>query len=198
MIKASVEVEDKDLGMAALEREIRRDAVSVDIGIHGDEDQTLIVIAAANEFGATINHPGGTAYGYKTAADAKKRKVQFLKAGTGYKVLGKTKPHIIKIPARSYIRSTMDENGERYTKAAEGLMGRLIDGDLTKFDALSLMGQLIESDIKDKMTNLRNPPNTPGTIQRKGSDNPLIDTGLLRSSIRYVVKTASDREIGGS
>lgn len=197
MIKGKVTVEDKDLGMDRLMREIRRDAVSVDIGIHSDEDATLLVIAAANEFGATIRHPGGTAYGYATAADAKRRRVKFLKGGVGFKVLGVTGPHIIEIPARSYIRSTMDEQGAKFAKASEGLLGRMIDGEISKFEALELMGQLIESEIKTKIVTLREPQNAPSTIRRKGSDNPLLDKGHLIESVRYVVKTASERAIGG-
>lgn len=156
MIKGSVEIEDKDLGMDELMREIQRDASQVDIGIHADEDQQLIVIAAANEFGT--EH----------------------------------------IPARSFIRSTVDENGQRYAQAAEGLLGRMVDGEISKFQALELMGQLIEADIKKKIVALHEPPNAPATIRRKGSDNPLIDTGNMLQSIRYVIKTESERILGGS
>lgn len=31
-------------------------------------------------------------------------------------------------------------------------------------------------------------PNAPSTIAKKGSDHPLIDTGLMRQSVHYVVK----------
>jgi phage gpG-like protein len=59
--------------------------------------------AAIHQFGGKIKHPGGTAYGYATKKDAENGKVKFLKAGAGFMVLGKTKPHIIEIPARPYI-----------------------------------------------------------------------------------------------
>jgi len=198
MIKASVTVEDNDLGMDALIREIHNDASHVDIGVHADEENTLIIIAGANEFGATINHPGGTAYGYRTPEDAKKHRIRFLKGGTGYRVIGKTKPHTIIIPARSYIRSTMDEQSERFLKGADGLIGMVIDGDISKYQALERMGLLIETEIKKKIRTLRNPPNAPATIKAKGGkDNPLINKGTLVGSIRYVVKTATDRVLGG-
>lgn len=188
MIKVSATIEDKDLGMDKLIREMERNESVVDIGIHSDEDQKLVVIAAANEFGATINHPGGTAYGYATPDDAKKRRVKFLKGGSGYKVLGVTKPHKITIPARSYIRSTVDENEEKYSKTASKLMGKIVDSKMTKEEALALMGQMIEGDIKRKIITVRTPPNAESTIKRKGSDNPLVNTGLLGGSIRFVVK----------
>ena len=59
--------------------------------------------AAIHQFGGVINHPGGTAYGYMTKADASRGRIVFLKAGKGYMVLGKTKPHKITIPARPYV-----------------------------------------------------------------------------------------------
>lgn len=189
MIKANTEIKDVDRGMDRLMRTVREGADHVDIGIQSDESETLLIIAGANEFGATINHPGGTPYGYKTEQDAKKGRVQFLKKGEGYAVLGETKPHTIQIPARPYIRSTVDQNAEDYYRHAETLSGLMMDGELDKFEALSLMGQKIESDIKNTIINVRSPPNARSTIRKKGSDNPLVDTGLLGGSIRYVVGT---------
>lgn len=194
MIKGSAEIKDNDHGMDRLMREVREGADHVDIGIQSDESETLLIIAGANEFGATINHPGGTAYGYKTQQDAKKGRVQFLKKGEGYAVLGETKPHTIVIPARPYIRSTVDQNADDYHRHAETLTGLMLDGELDKFEALSLMGQKIEADIKNQIINISSPPNARSTIRKKGSDNPLVDTGLLGGSIRYVVGT----EEGGS
>jgi phage gpG-like protein len=192
MIKTSATITEKDMGMEALKRRLRSDASHVDIGIHADEDQKLIVIAAANEFGATINHPGGTSYGYATADDQRRRRMRFLKSGTGFKVIGITKPHIITIPARPYIRSTVDENQDRYQAISKKLFGKIIDGDMDKAEALEIMGQLIEGDIKRKIITLRSPANKPATIRRKGSSNPLVDTGLLGGSIRYIVKSEGD------
>lgn len=37
------------------------------------------------------------------------------------------------------------------------------------------------------MTDLKEPPNSPYTIEQKGSSNPLIDTGALRQSITWKV-----------
>lgn len=187
MINANVTVTDTDRGMNALFRRLRQSVSEVKIGVHSDESETLLIIAAANEYGATIHHPGGTAYGFKTSKDAKAGKTRFLKGGKGFKVVGKTDPHIITIPARSYIRSTVDTNREQYDKKLNELLGRVVDGNLTSFDALEQLGMLVESDIKRKMTTLRTPPNAASTIRKKKSDNPLIDTGHLRNSIRYVV-----------
>jgi len=184
----TVTTKDIDKGMQRTLRRIMDEAKYVDIGIQSDEDETLLKIAAANEFGATINHPGGTAYGYKTEDDAKKGKVRFLKKGAGYMVLGETEPHTIEIPERSYIRSTIDENEAKYLdNYAKKLSVQIIDGNIDKYTALTIMGQKIEADIKSKIISLQSPANAPSTIRKKGSNNPLVNTGLLGSSIRYVV-----------
>jgi len=101
------------------------------------------------------------------------------------------------VPERSFIRSTIDENAERYSKAAEILVGMMIDGEISKFEALERMGQQIEKDIKEKIVNLKTPPNAPRTIELKGEDNPLIDTGEMLGSIRYIIKTEANRILGG-
>jgi hypothetical protein len=54
------------------------------------------------------------------------------------------------------------------------------------------MGQLAEGHVKQEITDLRTPPNAESTIRAKGSDNPLIDTGALRQSIRYVIDDSAD------
>lgn len=184
----TTKITDIDRGMKAALRRIMDKAEYVDIGLQSDEDETLLKIAAANEFGATIDHPGGTSYGYKTEDDAKKGKVRFLKKGAGYMVLGETEPHTIEIPERSYIRSTIDENEKKYLDdIAKKLSVQIIDGNIDKYTALTIMGQKIESDIKSKIISLQSPANAPSTIRKKGSSNPLVDTGLLGGSIRYVV-----------
>jgi hypothetical protein len=193
-MKATATVTDTDKGMADLYRRIRAQADHVDIGIHADAGQKLVTIAAAHEYGATINHPGGTAYGYATAEDAKRHRITFLKAGSGYKILGVTKPHVITIPMRSFIRSTMDEKSEEYHRKAGILIGRIVDGSMDKHKALEIMGQVIQTDIQRKIDNMKYPPLKAATIRRKGSSALLIDTGLLRSSIRYVVKNRDDAD----
>jgi len=180
-------IKDIDKGMKATMRRIFDKAEHVDIGLQSDEEETLLKIAAAHEFGAEIDHPGGTPYGYKTEKDAQAGRVRFLKRGEGYMVLGETQPHVITIPERSFIRSTVDENEEKYFKSAQSIMGKIIDGQLDKFQALSLLGQLVEGDIKSQIINLDSPPNSAATIRKKGSDNPLVDTGLMGGSIRYAV-----------
>lgn len=90
------------------------------------------------------------------------------------------------IPERSFIRSTMDENRQYLVQVTRNAimniaLGADIDVELNK------IGLLIASLIKKKITDLRDPPNAPSTIARKGSSNPLIDTGRMRASVAHEV-----------
>lgn len=48
--------------------------------------------------------------------------------------------------------------------------------------------------VQQYMTDLQEPPNSPYTIEQKGSSNPLIDTGALRASVTYKVTTEKPEE----
>ena len=91
------------------------------------------------------------------------------------------------IPERSFIRSTFDEKSEEWTKLSEKLIERIATGDMTVERALGIVGERVKSDIVNKIITLNTPPNKPQTIKRKGSSNPLIDTGQLKNSITYQV-----------
>lgn len=56
---------------------------------------------------------------------------------------------------------------------------------------LEKAGMLGQNVVRDWFVNPANgwPPNAPETIKEKGSDKPLIDTGELRKSITYVLRT---------
>lgn len=100
--------------------------------------------------------------------------------------------HDIEIPARPFIRSTVDERRETYGNVAKALMDKIIAKEETTFNALSKLGMLVESEIRMKIITLREPPNAPSTVLRKGSDNPLIDTGNMLNNVRYAVKTEKE------
>lgn len=91
-----------------------------------------------------------------------------------------------RIPERSFIRSTTDEVRPEAFRLMKTGLGRIIDGKTSARKVLGKVGLFMETKIKKKITDLRTPPNAPLTIALKGSDNPLIDTGQLRQSIRHV------------
>jgi hypothetical protein len=90
-------------------------------------------------------------------------------------------------PERSFLRSTMSENEEKYIKLDERLINLIIDGKLDALQATEILGQQAKKDVQQKIVDIKEPPNSEKTIAAKGSSNPLIDTGQMRQSIDYVV-----------
>lgn len=56
---------------------------------------------------------------------------------------------------------------------------------------LEQVGAVAVGAVQQYITDLRTPPNAPYTIEKKGSDNPLIDTGSMRAAVTY--KVTSER-----
>ena len=50
-----------------------------------------------------------------------------------------------------------------------------------------LLGTVMKGQIQKSITSLKEPPNAPVTIKRKGSSNPLIDEGFMRQSVSWKV-----------
>lgn len=93
----------------------------------------------------------------------------------------------ITVPERSFIRSTMKENKKQIIKMQESFMRKIVFGEMTKEKALGLIGAFLAGKISEKIVAIKTPPNTPETIAKKGSSNPLIDTGQLKNSITWSV-----------
>ena len=53
---------------------------------------------------------------------------------------------------------------------------------------LERIGAVVAGAIQQSIRDLRDPPNAPATIERKGSSNPLIDTGFMRLSVSWRVQ----------
>lgn len=58
-------------------------------------------------------------------------------------------------------------------------------------DTLEMVGVVASGAVRQYMTDLKTPPNAESTIKRKGSANPLIDTGALRASVTHRISDES-------
>jgi hypothetical protein len=92
-----------------------------------------------------------------------------------------------RVPERSFMRAGFDTNKSRIDQLCETLADRVLHGGLDARAMYEAIGAEVTGLIQEHLTNLRDPPNSPETIARKGSSNPLIDTGQLRSSITWKV-----------
>ena len=94
-----------------------------------------------------------------------------------------------RIPERSFLRSTVEENRRRYGDILrDSVIKVAVLGVSTVDRELNRLGARAAGDVQEKIRSIDTPPNAPSTIARKGTDNPLIETGRLRQSIDWEVE----------
>jgi phage gpG-like protein len=136
-----------------------------------------------NEYGATIQHPGGTKYIDDAVVNGRYVGTRFV--GNDFSGEHKTtKAHEINIPARPFMRTTAQNKAARWAKIV-GVTLQRNGGDFEA--ALKLAGEAAMTDIKQTIATFNDPPNAASTIRKKGHDQPLRDTKNLMHSIAYDV-----------
>jgi len=90
-----------------------------------------------------------------------------------------------RIPARPWLDVGVATGNKEYLQLiADGFEDGL-DHDLI----LEQVGLVAVGKVQAYMVELKEPPNAPSTIEKKGDDNPLIDDGVLRQSVTSVVQS---------
>ena len=72
----------------------------------------------------------------------------------------------------------------KYRERLDRMYDRVLQGKATVVASLTGFAEQVAGDVRRNITKLRTPPNAPATITKKGSSNPLIDTGTMRQSVR--------------
>ena len=91
------------------------------------------------------------------------------------------------MPQRSFLRSAYDENLPMIDKMIQRVANGAVFG-LGTNAALNQLGNVVQGMVQRKIVDGPFVPNSPATTKRKKSSKPLIDTGHLRQSIRYVIE----------
>lgn len=94
------------------------------------------------------------------------------------------------IPERPTLRPTMDKEKVKYVGIMAKITARAMEegAEGRRYNmkqAMGKMGEVVQQDIQNSIVQLKGPPNAESTIARKKSDNPLIDSGQMLSSIRW-------------
>jgi hypothetical protein len=92
------------------------------------------------------------------------------------------------VPERSFIRSTFDEERPNMLRIRNNLMEAILFGSTTVKEALLIVALYLESKIKQKIVELSDPPNAPSTIEKKGFNNPLVETLRMRDGVTSTVE----------
>ena len=69
-----------------------------------------------------------------------------------------------------------------------------IESNMPMEQVLNQVGAVAAGATQQYITDLKDPPNAPYTIEKKGSDNPLIDTGSMRASVTWKISTTKPEE----
>ncbi len=90
------------------------------------------------------------------------------------------------IPERPFFRNALAESERsvgRILQAGLDTKKMVVDEQLA-----GRVGAHVQGKIRDSITALKEPPNAPETVRRKGSSDPLMDTGTLRNSVAWEVE----------
>ncbi|EMI7065466.1 hypothetical protein V6858_003974 [Providencia rettgeri] len=88
------------------------------------------------------------------------------------------------IPSRPFFRHAIAVNQKNLSAViANGF--RHYDGDIEL--AMRAAGEVIVDDLRNSVINWSTPPNAQYTVDLKGFNNPLVDTGQLANSFGYEV-----------
>lgn len=167
----SVTIRDTN-NIEELRRTLRRlNREEIRVGVFGSDDDEVVMIARVHEFGADIK-----------VTD----KMRGWFAANGYPLKKSTTS--ITIPERSFLRSGYDENVNDVVDKVKDLLPSVLEGNINPEVFMDMIGTEFAGLIQKKLRNLRSPSNSSMTTERKGSSNPLVDSGRLVGSIRHEVK----------
>ncbi len=179
--------------------------LQLQIGVFGEDDSFMVMIAGVHEFGMTIKPKGK----YLTIpmkpelagiSPSELNEDLFVPRGTrilareadneqGFEALYALVSEVT-IPERSYIRSGFDENEKAIYEYARGMLKRVAMMEMTADDFYNRLGLYIQNKIRQRIKSMNDPPNAPATVAVKGDNNPLIgNSGRLRQSVVYKVMT---------
>jgi len=138
---------------------------------------TMAKLASVHEFGADINHPGGTPYMFAGGG------IVFLRSGDP-RAIGRTEPHKIRIPARAPMRRSFDRGKKLYKHLLRTACWEwMTSGTLLGLHAVGLR---YEGDLKRYIAEGKaRPALAKSTIQKRRKKDmiPLVDTGYMLGTI---------------
>lgn len=92
-----------------------------------------------------------------------------------------------KIPPRPFMQQTRTMNEKKVAGLSKKYLSAISTGKMSALDAIKKLGASYEGAMKRIFLTGSFTDNEESTKKRKKSSRPLIDTGLLRQSIKYKV-----------
>lgn len=98
------------------------------------------------------------------------------------------------IPERPFMREALRSNASNYRHLLRIVGHEIVraaargkSAAAAKRTGLHKIGIQAQGDIKASLIGMTSPPNSPVTIERKGSSNPLVDTGKMANAVTWKV-----------
>lgn len=166
-------VEDNSKVDEFLQRLIDLESRSLKVGILAKEGGEILTIANVHEYGCDI------------PVTPKMR--GYFRHTFGVSIRPSTA--VIKIPERSFIRSSYDSKGDEVKETGADFLNKVIDGEMSVDSFYKILGQTVAQTIRNYLVKeVTSPPDSSFTIAHKGGkSNPLVNTGRLANSIDYEV-----------
>ena len=148
--------------------------------------RSVAEVARLNEFGGTIQHPGGTKYITDAVVKQKFVGSRFVKSDFAgeHKITG---PSVIVIPARPFMRLAEMNFKADSLKVQMKIASKLIRGSISPAQAMEQIGMEMENYIVDAIKKGDWTPNAASTIAKKGFDKPLIDSSHMWKTVNSKV-----------
>lgn len=186
--------------------------LKIKVGIQGDADSDILVIARVHEYGATITAKSAKNLCIPIHRDSYGKSPRdfpdlfFIRSEVGHlfgvveKKRGRKDDKLkflflllpsVTIPERSFIRAGFDHNKNALAEIVQQEVSEIIQGCTTAREAAEWIGGKAVDLIREYMMTASN-FKPKGKIQRERypswADNPLVVTGRLRNSITYKVE----------
>jgi len=146
-------------------------STAVRIGILSNAEGEILMIANVNEYGCDI--------------DITDKMRGYFRDVFGINIKRDTTK--IRIPERSFIRSSYDENKGKF-RTYDDYLSAVLDMKISVQDFYKIVGNACVNTIKDYIRRGDFEPDSSLTLERKKpKTKPLIDTGRLINSIDYEV-----------
>jgi hypothetical protein len=175
----------------------------INVGPVAKDDAHILLIAGANEYGATITPKNGKFLAVPLCKEARGKSPkdfpdQLVRVGSvlhkkGGKKVGKEMFVLLKkvvIPERSFLRATADSSKtlEYAVGKAQFAMNLFIQGKTPAIEVLNAIGLAYQAKVRERITSNISPGNSPLTIALKGSGKKTLnDSGRLQQSIDFEV-----------
>lgn len=91
------------------------------------------------------------------------------------------------IPSRPFLRNSIERHEDEINQFL-GAMAKQLHAGQNAETLLKGLGVFHRGLIQEEITDGEYAPNAESTIRKKGSDHPLIDTGLMRESVQFQVR----------